>query len=33
MYGQNFKIVSQKQEYINNFCIDYGNDFHFACRQ
>ena len=30
---QFFKITSQDQEYVNSFCNDDDNDFHYACRQ
>ena len=30
-YGESFKITSQNREYINNFCNDEKNPFHFAC--
>ena len=28
-----FRRISQKKEYIENFCKDGRNPFHFACRQ
>ena len=28
-----FKRISQIKEYIENFCFDISNPFHFACRK
>ena len=28
-----FRKISQSKEYIENFCLDIINPFHFACRK
>ena len=28
-----FRRMSQHKEYVENFCIDLNNPFHFACRK
>ena len=28
-----FRRISQKQIYLQNFCNDISNPFHFACRK
>ena len=33
MHREVFKSLSQKPEYVNSFCIDRNNPFHFACRR
>ena len=32
-HRQFFRKISQTREYINNFCNDMENPFHFACKK
>ena len=32
MHRQFFKIISQNKEYVEYFCNDRNNPFHFACQ-
>ena len=33
MHRQFFRKLAQNRQYIQTFCNDGGNPFHFACRQ
>ena len=33
MHGQFFKLISQNKEYVEYFCNDRNNPFHFACQK
>ena len=32
-HRQFFRVISQSREYVNNFCNDLNNPFHFACQK
>ena len=33
MHRQLFKVISQKRDYVDFFCNDSNNPFHFACQK
>ena len=33
MHRQFFRKISQNTDYVENFCNDMNNSFHFACRK
>ena len=32
-HRQSFRVISQNRDYVENFCIDMQNPFHFACQK
>ena len=32
-HRQFFRVNSQNREYVDNFCIDFNNPFHFECQK
>ena len=32
-HRQFFRVISQNREYVDNFCNDLNNPFHFACQK
>ena len=32
-HRQLFRVISQNRDYVENFCNDMENPFHFACQK